>query len=60
MASTASRQPLLWAVTLEVRQRIVLTWTYNAYGVEREHLGVGYRLRVRGEDEPWGRSNFLP
>jgi len=31
-------------VGVEVRDRILLSWTYNEYGDKREHLSVGYRL----------------
>lgn len=41
-------------VGLTLHQRIVLSWSYNEYGTERQHLSLGYRIGPAGRDVPGG------
>lgn len=48
LADSISRQDGYAAVEVAFWKRIVVSWSYNAYGTAREHMGIGYRVASWG------------
>lgn len=43
------------AVTVVVRERLDLTWSYNWFGTEQQHFALGYRLPLGSDGAAGGR-----